>query len=46
MLSIEQCKEILGDRTISDDQTEEVRNALYALVENIIDEYIRSCDKI
>jgi hypothetical protein len=46
MLSIEQCKEILENRTISDDYVEKIRDALYALVENIIDEYIKSCDKI
>lgn len=46
MLSIEQCKEILGSKTISDAQVEKLREVLYALVENIVDEYINSCDKM
>ena len=46
MLSLERCREILGDKTISDFQTEKLREALYALVENIVDEYISSCDKM
>ena len=46
MLSIERCKEILGNRNISDSQIEKLREALYALTENIIDEYILSCDKM
>ena len=46
MLSIERCKEILGNKTISDSQIEKLREALYALVENIVDEYILSCGKM
>jgi hypothetical protein len=46
MLSVERCKEILGDKTISDSQVEKLREVLYALVENIVDEYISSCDKM
>lgn len=46
MLSIERCKEILGNKTISDSQTEKIREVLYALVENIVDEHISSCDKM
>lgn len=46
MLSVERCKEILGNKTISDSKVEKLREALYALVENIVDEYITSCDKM
>lgn len=46
MLSVERCKEILGNKTISDSQIEKLREALYALVENIVDDYIVSCDKM
>lgn len=46
MLSIERCKEILENKTISDSQVEKLREALYALTENIIDEYVSSCDKM
>jgi hypothetical protein len=46
MLSVERCKEILGNKTISDSQVEKLREVLYALVENIVDEYIASCDKM
>ena len=46
MLSVERCKEILGNKKISDSQIEKLRDALYALVENIVDEYVSSCDKM
>jgi len=46
MLSIEKCKEILGNKAISDSQVEKVREVLYVLVENIVDDYISSCDKM
>lgn len=46
MLSVERCKEILGNKTISDSHIEKLREVLYVLVENIVDEYIASCDKM
>ena len=46
MLSVERCREILGNKTISDSQVEKLREALYALIENMVDEYISTCDKI
>jgi len=46
MLSVERCKEILENKTISDSQVEKLRETLYSLVENIVDEYISSCDKM
>ena len=39
MLSIEECKEYLGDE-LSDSQIEIFRNALYEIVEPILDNYL------
>lgn len=39
MISINQCKEILGDSNFSDEQITEVRDILYAMVEQVFDEY-------
>ena len=36
MLSIEECKKLLGDDTLSDDEVCEIRNALYSLSEKVI----------
>jgi hypothetical protein len=41
MVSIEKCKEILGS-DISDSDIERLREALYTLVENVLDEYVSS----
>lgn len=46
MISVERCREILGNKTISDSQIEKIREALYALIENIVDEYVSSCAKM
>ncbi len=46
MLSIERCKEILGNKTISDTEIEKLREALYAVVENVVDDYVYSCVNI
>jgi hypothetical protein len=46
MLSIERCKEILGDRTISDSQAESLRDALYGMVDSIMDNYFEEFDRI
>ena len=45
MLSTEECKKHLGD-TLTDQQIENLRDALYALVENVLDDYISSCAMI
>jgi len=45
MLSIKDCKNYLRE-DFSDEQVEGLRDALYVLVNNIVDEYISSCDKI
>jgi hypothetical protein len=38
MLSIERCKEILGEK-MPDSEVERLREALYAMVESILDNY-------
>ena len=38
MISIERCKEILGEK-MSDSEVERLREALYAMVESIMDNY-------
>ncbi len=43
MLSIEKCKEYLGETDLSDEQIEDLRDNLYVMVENILDNYIRQC---
>lgn len=42
MLSTEACKEYLAGITLTDKQIENLRGALYALVENVLDDYIES----
>ena len=50
MISVDRCKEILGE-DITDSQVERLREALYAMVESILDNYfeefvnINSCKK-
>ncbi|MFA5888770.1 MAG: hypothetical protein WCW47_00705 [Candidatus Paceibacterota bacterium] len=39
MISIEKCREILGEN-MSDSQVEKTRDALYAMVESILDNYL------
>lgn len=42
MLSTEACREYLGDIPLSDEQVERLRDSLYALVENVLDNYLDS----
>lgn len=42
MLNVEDCRKYLGKTSLSDKQVEELRGALYALVENMLDDYISS----
>ncbi|HEY4506363.1 MAG TPA: hypothetical protein VJJ24_02880 [Candidatus Paceibacterota bacterium] len=44
MLSTEECKKHLAGITLTDKQVEDLRDALYALVENVLDEYVKSSD--
>lgn len=41
MISIERCKEILGEN-MSDSEVERLREALYSMVESIMDNYFNS----
>ena len=45
MISIEELKKDLGGH-LTDAQVENLRGALYALVENLLDDYIDSCASI
>jgi len=40
VLSVEDCRKYLGNTSLSDKQVEELCNALYSIVENLLDEYI------
>ncbi len=42
MLSTEACREYLGDIKLSDEQVERLRGSLYAMVENVLDNYLDS----
>ena len=42
MLSTEKCKEYLAGMPLTDQQIKDLRDALYALVENVLDEYIKN----
>lgn len=39
MISIEKCKEILGE-DMSDSEVERLRDALYTMIESILDNYL------
>lgn len=41
MISIERCKEILGEK-MSDSEVERLREALYTMVESIMDDYFEA----
>jgi hypothetical protein len=40
MLSISQCKEYLEETNLDDKQVEELRDILYVISENLIDDYL------
>jgi hypothetical protein len=46
MLSTEACREHLADIPLTDAQIERLRDALYALVENALDDYIKTSDTV
>jgi len=46
MLSTDECREHLGDIPLTDTQVERLRDALYALVENVLDDYIKKADTV
>ncbi|KKR24154.1 MAG: hypothetical protein UT56_C0024G0001, partial [Candidatus Levybacteria bacterium GW2011_GWB1_39_7] len=46
MLSTDECREHLADIPLTDAQVERLRDALYALVENVLDDYIKKADTV
>lgn len=46
MLSTGACREYLGGIPLTDEQVERLRDSLYALVENVLDDYLYSPDNI
>ena len=46
MLSTEACREYLAEIPLTDTQVGRLRDALYALVENVLDDYIQSSDTV
>jgi len=45
MISTEECRKHLGEG-LTDKQVEDLRDALYTLVENVLDYYIDSCARV
>ena len=41
MLTIKQCQEYLKKYNLSDEEVEKIRNTLYCISENIINDYIK-----
>ena len=46
MLSTQECRRHLAGIPLTDKQVENLRGALYALVENVLDDYVKSYDTI
>ena len=46
MLGIEACREYLGDISLTDKQVENLRDTLYALVENVLDDYLENSVRV
>lgn len=45
MLSMDKCREILGDNSpFSDEELERLRGTLYSVVEGVVDLYFRTAD--
>ena len=42
MLSTEECRKHLAEIPLTDEQVERLRDSLYALVENVLDNYLDS----
>jgi len=45
MLSIEECRQILGKPELTDEQIVEIRDSLYCFAHALVDEYLRSREK-
>lgn len=41
MISLERCKEILKDESMTDEEVGQLRDALYGMVESIVDDYLK-----
>ena len=41
MLSIEECRRILGQPAMSDEQVTEIRDSLYAFAHALVDDHVR-----
>lgn len=41
MISVEECRKILGDTDLTDAQIIELRNALYGLSESVLDKHFQ-----
>jgi len=46
MLSVNECREYLGESNLSNEQIKQLRDTLYVLAENLIDDYINNSVKI
>jgi hypothetical protein len=46
MISMEECREHLADMQLSEQQVNDLRDVIYALVENVLDEYVKGSDTI
>ncbi len=44
MLDLRECKEILGDNELTDEQVLQLRDSLYALTETVLDNYFENHD--
>jgi hypothetical protein len=40
MISVDRCKEILGEPDMTDSEALKIREALYSMVESILDNYL------
>lgn len=43
MLTVEECRDILGLPNVPDERVAEIRDALYAFAGTFVDEYLRDC---
>jgi len=45
LLSVEECRKILKDHESSDKRIEELRDALYAVSNSVLDDYLKEIDE-
>jgi len=46
MISIEDCRKLVRKTDLTDEQIRDLRDAIYAIAENVIDQYIQECNTI